>query len=119
MIILRQLQEYDRGYTACRQGEELAVLVVEYQGDEQQQRLELKSRIGRKIRQELGIDCIIELVPRNTINRTTSGKPSRHATKRDYLQQVSARSPLESHLRGSDACLCDVIPLKMRDNQPA
>jgi fatty-acyl-CoA synthase len=77
-------------YMLDLQGDELAVLVVEYQGAEQQQRLELKNRIGRKIRQELGIDCTIELVPRNTINRTTSGKPSRHATKKGYLQQISA-----------------------------
>jgi fatty-acyl-CoA synthase len=101
------------------QGEELAVLVVEYQENDQQKRREMENRIGRNVRQELGIDCIIDLVPRNTINRTTSGKPSRHATKRDYLQQVSARSTLDSRLRGSDACLCDVIPLKVGDNQPA
>jgi fatty-acyl-CoA synthase len=71
-------------------GEELAVLVVEYQENDQQKRLEMENRIGRKVRQELGIDCIIDLVPRNTINRTTSGKPSRHSTKRDYLQKISA-----------------------------
>ena len=70
-------------------GEELAVLVVEYQENDQQKRLEMENRIGRKVRQELGIDCIIDLVPRNTINRTTSGKPSRHSTKRDYLQKIS------------------------------
>jgi fatty-acyl-CoA synthase len=71
-------------------GEELAVLVVEYQENDQQKRLEMENRIGRKVRQELGIDCIIDLVSRNTINRTTSGKPSRHSTKRDYLQKISA-----------------------------
>jgi hypothetical protein len=36
---------------------------------------------------ELGIDCIIELVPRNSLTRTTSGKPSSHATKIYYLQK--------------------------------
>ena len=72
------------------QGEELAVVMVECRENEQQKRLDLTNRIDTKIRQELGIDCIIELVPRNTLTRTTSGKPSRHATKRDYLQQITA-----------------------------
>ncbi len=71
------------------QGEELAIMVVECREIEQQKRLDLINRLSRQIRQELGIDCIIELVPRGTLARTTSGKPSRHATKNIYLQQVA------------------------------
>ncbi len=71
-------------------GEELAVVMVECRENEEQKRFDLINRLSRQIRQELGIDCTIELVPRNTLNRTTSGKPSRHATKNDYLQQISA-----------------------------
>lgn len=67
------------------QGEELAVLMVECRENENEKRLDLSTRLNREIRQELGIDCIIELVPRNTLTRTTSGKPSRYATKNYYL----------------------------------
>jgi fatty-acyl-CoA synthase len=78
------------------QGEELAIMVVECRETEQQKRLDLINGLSRQIRQELGIDCIIELVPRGTLARTTSGKPSRHATKNIYLQQVAnGRQPSE------------------------
>ena len=68
-------------------GDELAVVMVECRENDKQIRLDLVHRLNRLIRKELGIDCIIELVPRNTLTRTTSGKPSRHATRNDYLQQ--------------------------------
>ena len=80
-------------------GEELAVVMIECRENEEQKRLDLITRLSGQIRQELGIDCIIELVPRNTLNRTTSGKPSRHTTKNDYLQQIAA----EQLLTGSKA----------------
>lgn len=67
---------------------ELAVMMVECRISEQQARLDLINRLNRQIRQELGIDCVIELVPRGTLIRTTSGKPSRHATKNSYLQKI-------------------------------
>jgi fatty-acyl-CoA synthase len=68
--------------------DELAVVMVECRENDKQKRLNLIIRLNRLIRQELGIDCIIELVPRNTLTRTTSGKPSRHATRNDYLKQI-------------------------------
>ncbi|MBE9519656.1 MAG: fatty acyl-AMP ligase [Proteobacteria bacterium] len=71
-------------------GDELAVVMVECRENDKQKRLDLVKRLNRLIRQELGIDCIIELVPRNTLTRTTSGKPSRHATRNDYLKQLAA-----------------------------
>ena len=71
-------------------GEEQAIVMVECRENDEQIRLDLVSRLNRDIRQELGIDCLIELVPRNTLMPTTSGKPSRHATKNDYLQQKAA-----------------------------
>ena len=53
-------------------------------------RSELTDRLQRLIREELGIGCIIELVPRNTLIRTTSGKPSRHGTRKVYLARIAA-----------------------------
>ncbi len=72
------------------QGDEIAVMMVECRHNEQQKRHDLITRLNREIRQELGIDCIIETVPRGTLTRTTSGKPSRYATKKMYLQQAAA-----------------------------
>ena len=70
-------------------GEEQAVVMVECRENDKQKRDDLVNQLSGQIRQGLGIDCIIELVPRNTLNRTTSGKPSRYATKKYYLQQIS------------------------------
>jgi len=70
-------------------GDELAIVMVECRENDEQIRFDLIKRLNRLIRQGLGIDCIIELVPRNTLIRTTSGKPSRHATRNDYLQQIA------------------------------
>ena len=70
-------------------GDELAIVMVECRENDKQKRFDLIKRLNRLIRQGLGIDCIIELVPRNTLTRTTSGKPSRHATRNDYLQQIA------------------------------
>ncbi len=42
----------------------------------------LKARLSSLIRKELGIDCLVVLVPKNTIVRTTSGKPARSHTRK-------------------------------------
>ena len=48
---------------------------------------ELVQRIRGEILQELGIACLIELVPRHTLPRTSSGKLSRSATRSGYLER--------------------------------
>ncbi|MCU0590495.1 MAG: fatty acyl-AMP ligase [Desulfobacterales bacterium] len=70
-------------------GEDKAVLVIECRESRHAQRMELVTRIQALIRQDLGIDCFIELVPRNTLPRTTSGKLSRSGAKNDFLQRVA------------------------------
>lgn len=77
-------------FVANSRGEEQAVAMIECRESEINNRLELSNRLRGQIRQELGIDCIIQLVPRNTLARTTSGKPSRNATKEYYLQEIVA-----------------------------
>ena len=47
----------------------------------------LIQRLHREIREELGITCVIELVPRHTLPRTSSGKLSRAAAREDYLRR--------------------------------
>ena len=73
-------------------GSENAVLVVQYRETDEGKRNELSRRIARIIREELGIDCTIELVPAHTLPRTSSGKLSRAGTQRDYLKRQSEKS---------------------------
>ena len=47
----------------------------------------LTQRLHREIHEELGISCLIELVPRHTLPRTSSGKLSRAAAREDYLER--------------------------------
>lgn len=70
-------------------GEDRAILVIECRDSNEAKRDELVSRLQALIRQDLGIDCFIELVPRNTLPRTTSGKLSRSGAKKDFLQRVA------------------------------
>jgi fatty-acyl-CoA synthase len=71
-------------------GEDYAVLVIECRESDMVKRSELVNRLQRMIRKELGIDCHVELVPRNTLPRTTSGKLSRSKAKKDFLQRVAS-----------------------------
>ncbi|MBB5348692.1 fatty acyl-AMP ligase [Desulfoprunum benzoelyticum] len=73
-----------------------AVLLVECRENDEQKRQDLIKKINQLVRAELGIDCIIELVARNTLIRTTSGKPSRHSTRNDYLQNMLQLNPATS-----------------------
>jgi fatty-acyl-CoA synthase len=52
----------------------------------------LTQRLHREIHEELGISCLIELVPRHTLPRTSSGKLSRAAAREDYLQRRAHES---------------------------
>ncbi len=68
-------------------GAEIAAVVVQCNALEPDVRDELLQRIRGEILQELGIACLIELVPRHTLPRTSSGKLSRTATRSGYLER--------------------------------
>ena len=68
-------------------GLEAAVMVVQYRETDEDKCNELSDRLTRIIREEVGINCIIELVPAHTLPRTSSGKLSRAGTQRDYLNR--------------------------------
>ncbi len=68
-------------------GLEAAVMVVQYRETDENKCKELSDRLTRIIREEVGINCIIELVPAHTLPRTSSGKLSRAGTQRDYLNR--------------------------------
>ncbi len=68
-------------------GDEMAVLVVQCNTNDSTQNLPLTRRLHREIHEDLGINCLIELVPRHTLPRTSSGKLSRSAARLDYLHR--------------------------------
>jgi len=73
-----------------RDGEEQAVMMVQCRENDESKRADLQERLHSQVRQEFGIDCLIELVPRNTLPRTTSGKLSRSGARKEYLKRVNA-----------------------------
>jgi fatty-acyl-CoA synthase len=69
-------------------GEEKAVLVIQCRVSDVVKRDGLMERLHGLVRQELGIDCFIELVPPHTLPRTSSGKLSRSGARKDFLKRV-------------------------------
>jgi len=68
-------------------GVEVAAVVVQCNTLEPEARDALVQRMRRELMEELGIACLIELVPRHTLPRTSSGKLSRSATRSGYLER--------------------------------
>ncbi len=67
-------------------GKERAVLVIQYKNGDRQIKEALTGTLRGLVLKELGIDCVVKVVPKNTLVRTTSGKPSRSATKKACLE---------------------------------
>ena len=86
--------------------EEQAVLVVETKEKDQDKRLHIIEEIGKSVHEHFGINVLIDLTPRGTLPRTSSGKLSRSQSKQDYL----ARKTLE-HVEKS--------AIRVVDKQPA
>jgi len=74
-------------YVSDTDNNEIAVAVVQCNIIDSTERRLLTQRLHREIHEELGIRCLIELVPRHTLPRTSSGKLSRSATRVDYLHR--------------------------------
>ncbi|NLZ17905.1 MAG: AMP-binding protein, partial [Desulfobulbaceae bacterium] len=73
------------------QGYDEPVLLLEYRQKDPEKREQLITQLRRLILQEIGIDCRVELVGKDLLVRTTSGKPSRHATKKVYLHHLQSQ----------------------------
>jgi fatty-acyl-CoA synthase len=80
---------------ASQAKEDQAVMMVQCRESDEKKRADLRERLHGLIREEFGIDCLIELVPRNTLPRTTSGKLSRSGAREEYLKRIAAEQAAE------------------------
>jgi fatty-acyl-CoA synthase len=86
-------------------GEEKAVLVVQTREKDEKKRTDLVERLHGLVREELGIDCFIELVPPRTLPRTSSGKLSRSGTRRDFLKRAELEESGQFRIRQNEPVL--------------
>jgi fatty-acyl-CoA synthase len=86
-------------------GDDIAVLVIECRANEEAKRADLVNRIHSAIRTELGIDCFIELVARNTLPRTTSGKLSRSGARKGFLKRIENGQTLDPFAEAHEPAL--------------
>jgi fatty-acyl-CoA synthase len=77
-------------------GAEIAAVVVQCNTVDPAARAALVQRMRRELLEELGIACLIELVPRHTLPRTSSGKLSRSATRSGYLERQAQEQIFEA-----------------------
>ena len=56
----------------------------------------LVERLQTAIHEELGIQCLIELVPPHTLPRTSSGKLSRAGAREGFLKRLEGAAPAEA-----------------------
>jgi fatty-acyl-CoA synthase len=89
-------------------GEDVAVMVVQCRESDVARRASLVERLQGLVREELGIDCFVDLVPPHTLPRTSSGKPSRSGARKEFLKRVEQDLTWRSRLIGDrpdlDAC---------------
>jgi fatty-acyl-CoA synthase len=74
-------------------GEETVVLVVQCRHFDEKERRRLVEVLRGRVKEEFGIDCIVELVPPHTLPQTSSGKISRTMAREDYLRRNQKLSP--------------------------
>jgi fatty-acyl-CoA synthase len=68
-------------------GEETVVLVVQCRHFDEKERRRLVEVLRGRVKEEFGIDCIVELVPPHTLPQTSSGKISRTMAREDYMRR--------------------------------
>jgi fatty-acyl-CoA synthase len=79
-------------------GEEKAVTMIECRESDVAKRTELIERLRTIFLEELGLDCLICLVPRKTLPRTTSGKLSRFQARQKFLEQFGKERLTQSNM---------------------
>jgi len=69
-------------------GMETAVLVVQCRVSDEAEREKLMSQIQSSVYASFGVHCLVDLVPPRTLPKTSSGKLSRDAARRGFLERV-------------------------------
>jgi fatty-acyl-CoA synthase len=82
--------------------EEQAVLVVETKEKDADSRRQIVEEISSSIHAHFGINVLIDLTPRGTLPRTSSGKLSRSQSKQDYLARKTLLDVEKSAIRVGD-----------------
>ena len=77
-------------------GEEMAAMVVQCRLTDPARRTALVERLQTAILEEIGIRCLIELVPPHTLPRTSSGKLSRAGAREGFLKRLEGAAPAEA-----------------------
>ena len=80
-------------------GQQTIVLVVECRLADSTARQSLISRLQRKIYQGFGIYCYVDLVPPHTLPRTSSGKLSRVAARKGFMERVDLKQTAAAQLK--------------------
>jgi len=70
------------------EGQQTVVLVVECRKSKTEERQSLISRLQRLVYESFGIHCVVELVQQHTLPRTSSGKLSRVAARKGFMERA-------------------------------
>ena len=69
-------------------GESIVVLVIENRLSSVEERQALSNLVQKQVYNAFGVHCLVELVPPHTLPRTSSGKLSRAAACKDFLERT-------------------------------
>jgi len=83
--------------------EEQAILVIETKEKDIGERQGISTEISRSIHEHFGINVLIDLTPRGTLPRTSSGKLSRSQSKQDYLARRTLQEVEQSTTRQAES----------------
>jgi fatty-acyl-CoA synthase len=75
------------------------VLVIECRLTSTADRQSLTSRLQRLVYMAFGVNCLVELVSPHTLPRTSSGKLSRFAARKGFIQRADLADPLSVESR--------------------
>jgi len=83
--------------------EEQAVLVIETKERCTDERQNIMAEISQSIHEHFGINVLIDLTPRGTLPRTSSGKLSRSQSKQDYRARKTLQEVEQSAARSTES----------------
>jgi len=78
-------------------GDTTIALVIECRLASQEKKQALTTRLQRQVYAAFGVHCLVELVPPHTLPRTSSGKLSRTAARKGFIERASLTNPHLQH----------------------